>query len=421
VQDERTPLPGDDKTDQEQLIESVKSPGENLRAFTSRAPLSAGAEPTAHASPGYPWAVGLLARFVDAGDLDRTVRWGQCGLGALTAGLYFLFARRAFRSRLVAGLTGLFCALHPFWVIDTAALDDGVLASFLLGAALFFGARGVQASGAFSSVLYGLMLAGLALVRAALLPFGFVALGWFLWRCRDRSVALGWMCALLAVLGFAIGLTPWTVRNWQVFHEPIPVVDSAYLELWGGNHPGATGGPVPDSDLAPFQNAEITGLRQPRRYAELATNVEKEVRENPVGTVRRRLWAGLYFFLGKQWFDDGRLAEERSAGDPMPDWLTSSYPMALLGTTLGMLVLGLLGWRWTYSWRDLAMPSSLALVWLPLPYFLSHAEALSGPRLPLDGVLLCYAAFALGCFVPRVSEALFAGPRSVVARGGPRP
>src|SRR5579883_2866719 len=223
VQDARPAWPGAGKaTDLDELARGVR---ENF-SFSSHAPLSDGVEVTAHASPGYPWALGLLARFVDADSFERVVRWGQCGLGALTAGLYFLFTRRAFGSRLVAGLTGLFCALHPFWVIDTAALDDGVLASFLLAAALCFGARGVQLSGAFSSLLYGLTLAGLALVRAALVPFSFAAVGWFLWRCR--TVPRGWLCAVLAVLGFANGLTPWTVRNWQVFREPVPVVDSAY-------------------------------------------------------------------------------------------------------------------------------------------------------------------------------------------------
>ena len=42
----------------------------------------------------------------------------------------------------------------------------------------------------------------------------------------------------------------------------------------------------------------------------------------------------------------------------------------------------------------------LAVLFVPLPYLLSHAEHLSGPRLPLDGVLLCYAAFALVSLIP---------------------
>ena len=73
-------------------------------------------------------------------------------------------------------------------------------------------------------------------------------------------------------------------------------------------------------------------------------------------------------------------------------------------------ILGLLGWRWSYGWRRLAMPASLALIWVPLPYLFGHAEALHGPRLPLDGVLLCYAAFALMCMTPTVGGFLFHGP-----------
>jgi hypothetical protein len=65
-----------------------------------------------------------------------------------------------------------------------------------------------------------------------------------------------------------------------------------------------------------------------------------------------------------------------------------------LWTVLGMLLLSLPGWRWSYGWRKESMPASLAVVWVPLPYILSHAEFLAGPQLPLDGVLLCYAADA---------------------------
>lgn len=408
VQDARLPLPGQDKrTDLDILIQNVKESS----AFSSPAPLSDGAEMTAHTSPGYPWLLGFIARFINPAVFECTVRWGQCVLGALTASLYFLFARRAFHNLPVAILTGLFCALHPFWVIDTATIDDGVLVTFLLGAALLFGARGVQASAPFTSLLYGLLLACLALVRAAMLPFAFVAMGWFLWRSRE--VSRGWLCATLAFLGFANGLVPWTVRNWHLFHEPIPIVDSAYLDLWGGNHPDATGGHVTASDWKTLKSDELAKQPQPRRYAELAPRVLQEIRANPVETVRRRLRALLYFFIGERWFHNGQLAEEIPGAAQMPDWLARSQEGILNGTLLAMLLLALLGWRWTFSWRAEAMPSSLAVLWLPLPYLLSHAEALAGPRLPLDGVLLCYAAFALMCFVPGLSRRLLSGARLI--------
>jgi hypothetical protein len=76
---------------------------------------------------------------------------------------------------------------------------------------------------------------------------------------------------------------------------------------------------------------------------------------------------------------------------------------------LVLLLLGVLGWRWSYAYRHESMPAALAAVWVPLPYLLSHAEALSGPRLPLDGVLLCCAAFAVACLLPGVGRGLLHG------------
>jgi 4-amino-4-deoxy-L-arabinose transferase-like glycosyltransferase len=372
-------------------------------------------EQTAHASPGYPWLVGLLGRGLDSslgpGRLDSAVRWIQVALGSLTAGLYFLFARRAFRSLAVATLAGLFASFHPFWVVATATVHDGVLASFLLALALLAGARSSQAGGPFSSLLFGLTLAGLALVRAALLPFAFVSLVWFL--LRSRSLTAGWLPALLAFLGFVIGLAPWTVRNYQVptIGQPIPVVDSAYLHLWVGNNPDATGGPVTermlhaDRDLA----ADLRKVNsQPERYARLAPRVAEEVRRDPPATVRRRIDAALMFLLGQRWFKDHQLAEVTHEGT-MPGWLERSYPLAFPATLLALFALGFLGWRWSHAWRADSMPAALAMVWAPLPYVLAHAEALSGPRLPLDGVLICYAALALVGLLPGVGRRLREG------------
>src|SRR5262249_21636144 len=212
--------------------------------------------------------------------------WAQCALGTLTAGLYFLFARRAFRSAAVATLTGLFCALHPFWVINTLELNDGVLASFLLGLALAAGARGAQEGDALGSLLFGLALAGLTLVRAALLPFGVVACLWFLLRCR--TVPRGWLCALLAFLGFANGLAPWAVRNFRAYRELVPVADSTYLHLWMGVNDRADGGPQDEptlrASLPPERLQELLAEKnQAKRYNLLAWDVLQRVQDDPAG------------------------------------------------------------------------------------------------------------------------------------------
>jgi 4-amino-4-deoxy-L-arabinose transferase-like glycosyltransferase len=420
VQDSRPPLRdfnapddmrgGPRRTELDALIDSV----EKDRGFRSPAPFSDGEEPTAHTSPGYPWLVGLLGRFVPEAKLDSTVRWGQVGLGALTAGLYFFFARRAFRSLLVGTLAGLFAALHPFWIIDTAAINDGTLAAFALAGCLFLGGQAGEKGGALLSLLFGLALAGLALVRASMLPFSFVAVVWFL--LRSRTLPRGWLCAVLAFLGFANGLAPWTVRNFQMFNEPVPIVSSTWLHLWIGNNPQATGGPMTAEMEKAAPTDELRKVaNQPARYALLFKEATKE---SPERMLRNRLRAALMFFVGERWLQDGTLAEASSTTgkEDMPAWLADNQGVTLQAVLLAMLLLAGLGWRWTYGWRWESAIATLAMLFVPLPWMLGHAESLSGPRLPLDGVLLCYAAFAFVCLIPGPNGPLLDPPDA----GAPR-
>jgi 4-amino-4-deoxy-L-arabinose transferase-like glycosyltransferase len=394
-----------------ELVESIRE----HRGFISQPPLADHPEETAHTAPGYPYA--LYAAELVPGDRDRTMRWVQVVLGTLTAGCYFFFARRAFDSRLVGLLVGALCALNPFWVVATSEIDDGVLAALLLAASLLLGARAAQTGGAFTSLLNGLVLAGLALTRAALLPFAFLAVLWFLFRCR--TMPRGWLCAVLAFLGFVNGLVPWGIRNYQVFGDVLPIVDSTYLHFYMGNNPLATGGPEDDLEIvqalvlqqggeAAPKAAELSGMGQVERYRGLSGPMWQEVQSNVDGTLRRRLWAGLCFFFGEDWLRAALGRQDFFAESGLHD----GFPAVFTGTLLLMLLFGALGWRWSHGWRYESMPAALALVWAFVPYLLSHAGARYGPRLPLDGVILCYVGFALATLVPAVASDLREGPES---------
>jgi hypothetical protein len=183
----------------------------------------------------------------------------------------------------------------------------------------------------------------------------------------------------------------------------------------------------PDAKTATQKLAEAPSQKE--RYLMLGTAALKEVVADPTATVRRRLWAGLSFFFGEAflkdpqgWVDHLRNSTPSQTADlkpvpreeepAMPSWLSDSVPVIFYGSLLGMLLLGVLGWRWTYGWRAEGRLLALATIFIPLPYLLSHAETLVGPRLPLDGVFLTFAAFAIGCLVPGVGLSLFRGSQA---------
>jgi hypothetical protein len=213
----------------------------------------------------------------------------------------------------------------------------------------------------------------------------------------------------LAFLGFVNGLVPWALLNLSLSTGVPPIIESTYLHFWIGNNALATGGAPTDATLGQLQ-ANSGGGRTAGpadRVRELGREALAQIREHPALTLGRRLQAGLSFLVGEQWLTDRSLYRVNVQALPeTPDWLVRSVATLLTAGLLVVLVLGALGWRWSYGWRHEAMPSSLAPMWIFLPYFLSHAAALHGPRLPLDGILLCYAAFVLACLIPSVGRRL---------------
>jgi hypothetical protein len=157
-----------------------------------------------------------------------------------------------------------------------------------------------------------------------------------------------------------------------------------------GNHPGATGGPVP---------AALPDER-PQTTRERADVVRETIVSDPAGTLDRRLAAGVAFFLGEDWlrphpFHLRRILFEVDESAGLPQRAVDYCRVLLPATLLLLFLLAGLGWRWSYAARPALGPAALAVIVIPLPYLLGHAESLSGPRLPLDGVLICFAAYAV--------------------------
>jgi hypothetical protein len=153
--------------------------------------------------------------------------------GALAAPLLAALSARLFRRRGVAIATGIAAALHPAFVfIASDVQSEAIFLPLLLSAGGFLLAAADRPSTILAAGS-GVLLAGAALARPSALALSPLLAAPLLdrrWPPRARAhLAAG------AILGFALTLAPWTVRNFLRFHELIPVSDEGGCAFFDGN------------------------------------------------------------------------------------------------------------------------------------------------------------------------------------------
>lgn len=401
-----------DTTALDQLVANIKKDGLH-HGFVAQTPLGPDKpEPTAFIAPLHPLyraGLELLAEnYQDTIPFTKTsvVRWVQVVLGGLTCLFYFIIAWRAFgQNHLLALLVGLATAVYPYWIINVAELEDGVLATFLLAWSLSLGVGIGQKGGVIRSLIFGIVLAALSLTRASLLPFAVVVQLWLFLRCRQLKN--GGACAVMCFLGFLGGLAPWGYHCYAMLKAPVPLVTSAWFDVWAGNNEASTGGDYQwnmKTRLPVDLVRQLQDTPQAERYALLADRVLQEVVEHPGETAKRRMRAAMQFLVGGHapnlpLFSSGEKATP-------PSWWVRPILMIALPV---LFVLAFLGWRWSYGWKTHSAPVSLAIFWIPLPYLLTHAGPLHSSRLPLDGVLILLVGIGLLAMLPLLGARLMAG------------
>ena len=192
-------------------------------------------------------------------------QWAQVLVSALLIPAVGLIGARCFSAR-TALLAAAFVAFYPelawfaahFWS-ETLFLT---LLFWGLERALTASERGSTGAALASGALLGLA----ALTRETALPVALLAAAWLAPREGGRRAA-----ALL--LGAALTVAPWTLRNWIVFRAFVPISTYGALNLWLGNSDldrdevyrlsDSVEGPVAQYRLARAQATAAIARRQP--------------------------------------------------------------------------------------------------------------------------------------------------------------
>ena len=301
---------------------------------------------------------------------------------ALTCIPVFLLARQAFGDR-VAKWAGWGWAFSPYGVYYGA---DWAWSTCLvtLELAACFSSRGAWKTRRANAT-------GFSSARSAASPRSPNRSCWQSFRCLESGLSTAATACrargkrrriAVALAGIAV-LSPWLVRNYELFHRFIPVRSGFGLELYIGNngysqhwvnrtlHPNHS-----DAELSEYERVgEIAYMDHKLQQA------KDYIRSHPAWFAWMTMRRILYMWTGYWSFDPAYLKDEPL--DP---------PNIFVNTT--MTILGLWGLRRVFQ-RDPALGVRFAIVlfFFPLTYYISHPETYYFR--PVDPLIVVLAAVAV--------------------------
>jgi 4-amino-4-deoxy-L-arabinose transferase-like glycosyltransferase len=324
--------------------------------------------PTAQQPPLYPLLLAGIFRL--AGTFSYPSLWIALGLNAVfsavTAVLILRIGRRDF-----GDVTGILAAwvwsCWPYEAAISVRLWDSSLAALLLVMSVLMLPKFAETLSLRRWLLFGALVAVAALTNTTLLsvlPFFWLWL-WIRYRRHGQSCAK----VLLASLTICVlVLLPWTIRNYTVFHRPIPVRDNFALELWVGIELGsATPGAV---ITRPFPSDFPLG--DPTDYD----------RMGEIGFMESRSRMAMQFIQQhpREYLRMAAIRCFRFWSEPGDGWLLISA-LAWLGAILTVM-----------RKRMDALPYVAVLVIFPLVYYITNTFPTY--RHPIEPVMLLLAAYA---------------------------
>lgn len=258
--------------------------------------------PSAWAAPIYPWLISLAFRafgvYSNAAGVAMLLFNSICA--ALTSWTLYRIARRVFNGT-VAVWSGWVWAFLPYsirwsvtWVSETC------FSAFLLSLLFMLTLEMEDNDGLLWWSGYGLLWGIAALTNTSVisfLPFSGCWLAYHLHRHSKRTV----VPVLLSAVVFCLVLTPWLVRNYSVFGEPVFIRDNFGNEFRVGNNPLAEGWIVPNyhAGYNPVLLTLFQQMGEPAINAEQAREAKAWIAQHPkrflVLCFRRFIffWAGV--------------------------------------------------------------------------------------------------------------------------------
>ena len=227
---------------------------------TSLFPGETSLSPTALWPPGYP--VTLAAIYRASGNSEMAGRLFDALCGALTAVLVFAIARKLF-GQAEGVIAGALMAIFPGAIYFTPLIMSETYFLFLMTATLatfLYFVLGRERPSLFAVAASGVLAGLTAMTHFEFIAFPAVMLLLLACHAGLRRAALP---AAMLVLGVAVLVVPWAIRNRVQMHETIVSATAAGRLAVQGHHPLSEG--IPNPDIVALVDQRFAGLSRSER------------------------------------------------------------------------------------------------------------------------------------------------------------
>jgi len=289
--------------------------------------VNAAGHPTAWRPPAYPAFLSLIYRISGPGAPAATII--QSVVGALTV-LMLMLLGSTIVNHSETVIAGVIAAVYPGLVWLPRLLLSENLSLLLTLMTLWSVAMYLKSRRGWWLVLFGAVSGLNTLVRGGNLALPMMLGAGLLivaFRSSSAERKRNFTALLLAIAAFIVVLTPWTVRNYGLFHRFVPVATQEGLTLYGSYWPPVKNGrliwgtlPGPEDPNIAAANAagdEVTAskylqqvtLRRlraqpgyffrviPSKMISLLVPLDWEILPHPIGTDRKINWGYLLIAL----------------------------------------------------------------------------------------------------------------------------
>jgi 4-amino-4-deoxy-L-arabinose transferase-like glycosyltransferase len=251
-----------------------------------------GIMPTGRFAPVYP--AFLAASYKLFGTVFLPVRMIQVIIDSFTCVLIYHIALMLFRRGRVGVISGLIASFHPSLIGSTTFVLTETLYAFLLTVSVLLLVKAAKSAKIRAYCLAGAALGIATLCRPTSMLFPLFLLAGAVFPLRSRIRIAGVVALALTLL---VVIMPWTVRNFIVFEEFIPVAIGGGGNLWIGSYI-PWDGDFRYQDLSDKRKIEegYSPLEADRRLWEEGI---KNIKNNPAGYLKLcvkkfgRFWFGI--------------------------------------------------------------------------------------------------------------------------------